>query len=230
MTKVKNGYKLIFMIVAVISCMMIVCEVALAWYMSTAFTDNSDSGVKVIGTIDLEVKYDFSFYNDALSPDTYYLQNKNNDGPARTTIKTTDSNNIDEVFVKVKFITDTKQLSLFFDGNLIPSSITEYNDDTKAQCLNNWYNASYTEVDKGEGVKHYEYIYYYIGLVGSTEVTFNEGFYVNNHIDNSYAKDDVYIKMEIYGLQSQYGAYLEAEDWLDAPAVFTAFASNPTGE
>ena len=110
MSKVKNRYKLIFMIVAIISCILMVGEVSLAWFMSQAFSDNSDSGVKVIGTIDLEVKYDFSFYNDALSPDTYYLQNKTNDNPNKTTIRTNDSNNIYRVFVKLKFITYTKQL------------------------------------------------------------------------------------------------------------------------
>ena len=200
---------------------------SLAWFMSQAFSDNSDSGVKVIGTIDLEVKYDFSFYNDALSPDTYYLQNKTNDNPTKTTIRTTDSNNIDRVFVKVKFITDTKQLSLFFEGNLLSSDVTEYVEG--AGLENNWYLSTYTEVDKGEGVTHYEYEYYYIGLVGSDEVMFNKGFYVNNHIDNSYAKKDVYIKMEVYGIQSQYGAYLDDTDWKQAPDIFKAYASLSTG-
>ena len=227
MSKVKNRYKLIFMIVAIISCILMVGEVSLAWFMSQAFSDNSDSGVKVIGTIDLEVKYDFSFYNDALSPDTYYLQNKTNDNPTKTTIRTTDSNNIDRVFVKVKFITDTKQLSLFFEGNLLSSDVTEYVEG--AGLENNWYLSTYTEVDKGEGVTHYEYEYYYIGLVGSDEVMFNKGFYVNNHIDNSYAKKDVYIKMEVYGIQSQYGAYLDDTDWKQAPDIFKAYASLSTG-
>ena len=227
MSKVKNRYKLIFMIVAIISCILMVGEVSLAWFMSQAFSDNSDTGVKVIGTIDLEVKYDFSFYNDALSPDTYYLQNKTNDNPTQTTIRTTDSNNIDRVFVKVKFITDTKQLSLFFEGNLLSSDVTEYVEG--AGLENNWYLSTYTEVDKGEGVTHYEYEYYYIGLVGSDEVMFNKGFYVNNHIDNSYAKKDVYIKMEVYGIQSQYGAYLDDTDWKQAPDIFNAYASLTTG-
>lgn len=227
MSKVKNRYKLIFMIVAIISCILMVGEVSLAWFMSQAFSDNSDTGVKVIGTIDLEVKYDFSFYNDALSPDTYYLQNKTNDNPTQTTIRTTDSNNIDRVFVKVKFITDTKQLSLFFEGNLLSSDVTEYVEG--AGLENNWYLSTYTEVDKGEGVTHYEYEYYYIGLVGSDEVMFNKGFYVNNHIDNSYAKKDVYIKMEVYGIQSQYGAYLDDTDWKQAPDIFNAYASLSTG-
>ena len=226
MAKVKNGYKLAFLIVAVISCVIMIGEISLAWFMSSAFTDNSGDGVKVIGTIDLEVKYDFSFYNDALSPDTYYLQNKTNDNPTKTTIKTTDKNNIDLVFVKIKFITDTKELTLYFENNLIESGVVDYDEDT---CLNNWYLDSYKMVDKGEGVVHHEYEYYYIGLVGSDEVTFNKGFYVSNHLNNTLAKKDVYIKMEVYGIQSQYGAYLDDADWKDAPDMFTYFAGEITG-
>ena len=56
MAKVKNRYKLAFIIVAVISCILMIGEISLAWFMSDAFTDNSGDGVKVIGTIDLEVK------------------------------------------------------------------------------------------------------------------------------------------------------------------------------
>ena len=224
MTKANRGYKLIFMFVAVISSLLLVVEIALAWFMSSSFTDNSDTGVKVIGRIDLVVEYDFSFYNDALSPDTYYLENKTKDKPTATTIKTADTNNIDGVFVKVKFITNTSQLSLYFDGNLLASSVTSYD----SSCDNNWYLSSYIEAtDETTGETRYTYEYYYIGLVGNTAVTFNKGYYVNNHIDNSYAEDDVYIKMEVYGLQSQYDAYLYETDWLDAPDLFKDYAASP---
>ena len=226
MAKVKNRYKLAFIIVAVISCILMIGEISLAWFMSDAFTDNSGDSVKVIGTIDLEVKYDFSFYNDALSPDTYYLQNKTNDNPTKTTVKTTDKNNIDLVFVKIKFITDTEQLTLYFENNLITAGITEYDEDT---CLNKWFLNNYAMIDKGEGVVHHEYEYYYIGLVGNVEVQFNKGFYVSNHIDNSFAKKDVYIKMEVYGIQSQYGAYIYEDDWKDSPEIFQSYAAEVTG-
>ena len=219
---VKN-YKLIFIAVAIISSVLLILEISFAWFMSNSMTDNSDTGVKIIGTIDLDVTYDFSFYNDALSPDSYILGNKSGNNIS-TLIKTTGDNNIDEVFVKVKFITNISQLSLHFDGNLLSNSVTSYTEE----CNEKWIQSDYIETTDGENTI-YTYEYYYIGLVGNTNVTFNRGYYVNNHIDNSYAKDGVYIKMEVYGLQSLYGAYLEDEDWESAPGVFEEYAQSVTG-
>ena len=225
MEKRKDIYKLIFVIVAVLSMMVIALEISFAWFMSNSMTDNSGTGVKVIGTIGLDVTYDFSFYNDALSPDTYVLTDKQGDDIA-TYIKTSSANNIDGVFVKVKFMTNIAQLSLYFDeDDIISDEVVTYASST---CDDRWI-LSMTETQGSGTSAIYIYEYYYVGKIGSTNVTFNTGYYVNNHINNSHAKNGVYIKMEVYGLQSQYGAYLEDEDWQTAPTIFKTYASLATG-
>ena len=35
--------------------------------------------------------------------------------------------------------------------------------------------------------------------------------------------------MEVYGIQSQYGAYLDEDDWKESPEIFKTYASEVTG-
>jgi hypothetical protein len=160
--------------------------------------------------VDLNVKTNFNYYNLVLAPDTIYTENIE-DGKTvsyATKLSTSVKNDVGNIYVRAKFTTNRSELSLYFN-NLTTDTV--YTSSANGKWV-------YNESD--------EY-YYYIGSVGTTEITFNAGYYVDNTLDNSDAGDEVEIDFVFESIQRPYGAYHAV--WATAPAIFDTFASADSG-
>ena len=185
-------------------------KITLAWFVDQSVTSNGQPNILVVGTVDLNVKTNFNYYNLVLAPDTIYTENVE-DGKTvsyATKLSTGIKNDIGNIYVRAKFSTNRPELSLYFT-NL--TTDTEYTASANGKWV---YNDS-------------DDFYYYIGSVGTSEITFNAGYYVDNTLDNSDAGDDVEIDFVFESIQRPYGAYHAV--WTTAPAIFDSFASADSG-
>lgn len=225
-TRSRLIYQILGICLLCILFVSITYTVTLAWFMdeSTTSTGEPDVNVLVVGTVDLDVTTNFNFYNLALAPDTTYLSGEINGETVSyaTKLKTSDNNDIGNVYVRVKFTVENRpELTLYFGEDRLTTE-TEYN----SQSAGRWYyNAEIDEnddgvVDSGDGY------YYYIGSVGSEEVIFNDGYHVSNSLHNGIAGEPVNFGFEVEAIQRPYGAYTAL--WTTAPAVFNDFASDTT--
>ena len=179
--------------------------ITLAWFMDESITSNGKPTILLIGTVDLNVETSFDFYNLVLAPDTYYTTYLDGEQEKRygTYLTTTENNDVGTIYVRAKFETDRDELSLYFDDNITT-------------------NSSYSESDKNKWCLHNGW-YYYIGSVGTSEVEFNRGYYVDNTLHNGVAEQSVYIEFTFESIQRPYDAYKAVWE-NEAPAIFKEFA------
>lgn len=203
----KGLYQLLGIVLLCFVIIMLSYNFTYAWFRDSSET-SSDPEITIIGKIALDVSTNFKITNLALAPDTTYTQDAGGNALA-TTIKTSDEHNIDGVFVRVKFISNRSEISLYFGDNVTTSLDYTDNDEDK------WYYNS------SDG------FYYYIGIVESDEIIFNEGYFVDNTLNNAKAGCDVKLNFYVEGLQKQYGAY--KAEWTTAPAIFNTYALEKTG-
>ena len=123
---------------------------------------------------------------------------------------------IDNIYVRVKFTCNRPELSLYFLNPLVDNSITIFTSDLAGKWV-----YSFEDTDS-DGVEDTGY-YYYLGGVGSEEITFNNGYKVNNTLNNLVAGEPVDMSIVVEALQSPYGAYLA--EWGKAPDVFKSGAA-----
>lgn len=219
-TKYKKIYQIIGLMILCIVLILLAYNFTLSWFMDESTTSSNPSNT-VVGTIDMELTTNFDFYNLVLAPDTIYTTDQDGQDIG-TYIRTADSSaggdhDVGGVYVRIKpTITkkgvDCDEFSLYFSSDRIttssPSSTYTDNDS------NMWvYNAS-------------DGYYYYLGVVGSTNVPFNTGYKTNNSFTNAIAGDEVNIRFEIYAIQRPYGAY---KTWTSAPTLFSTFAATDSG-
>ena len=178
-----------------------------SWLRDKSITSNGTPNMSVVGTIELETRTNFNFYNLTLAPDTIYtIDNLHQD--IATYVNTTSNNDILDVFVRIKFITNRSELALYFDGNRTED--TTYS----SACNNKWfYNSS-------------DQYWYYIGTINSSPTMFNAGYMVDNTLTNAKKSAEVEMTFIFEGLQKPYGAY--REEWTTAPNVFKTYANNVT--
>ena len=210
----RGGAKSIFVLRIVVIAILFVALFMLvnptfSWLRDETITSNGSPNMTVIGTIKLQTVTNFNFYNLTLAPDTTYTTD-NTSADIGTYIKTATENDIQDVFVRVKFTTNRSELTLYFDSSKVTTSATYSASDN-----NKWY---YNSTD--------EY-YYYIGTISSSFTQFNAGYTVDNTLNNSKAGADVEIEFIFEGLQKPYGAY--HSEWSTAPTIFTTYANNVTG-
>lgn len=208
--------RLIYQILGIcLLCILLVAmtyNVTLAWFSDESTTSTGDPNILVVGTVDLDVTTSFNFYNLALAPDTTYLSGNINGEEVSyaTKLKTAESNDISSIYVRVKFtVVNRPELTLYFSENRLTTD-TEYSLDS----ANRWY---YNEEDG---------YYYYIGSVGDEEIIFNDGYHVDNTLNNEIAGEPVDFGFEFEAIQRPYGAYIAL--WPTAPDVFNDFASSDT--
>jgi hypothetical protein len=178
-------------------------NITLSWFVDESITSNGKPDILVVGTVDLDVRTNFNFYNLVLAPDTIY---KNNVEGGKTVdygtyVSTTSESDTGNIFVRAKFATDRPELTLHFDNN-------------------NWIKSDETETING---LTYDF-YYYLGSVGLTKVVFNSGYKVDNTLDNSKANADVKISFIFEGIQSQYGAHTAL--WPNSPTAFKNYVNS----
>ncbi len=182
-----------------------------AWFLDESITSNGKPNIMVIGTVDLDVRSNFNFYNLVLAPDTYYTTYTENGVPRSygTYLTTSEDNDVQTIYVRTKFTTNRTELTLHFEGNITTS--TNYN---AANDLNKWY-------------LHTDGYYYYIGSIGTTPVEFNAGYHIDNTLRNEIAYDEVTLEFVFESIQRPYGAYKAL--WETAPTIFKQFALGDTG-
>ena len=182
-----------------------------AWFLDESITSNGDPTILVVGTVDLDVKTDFNYFNLVLAPDTIYTTDTidGNTVDYSTQIHTSEDNDVKTVYVRAKWTTNRSELTLYFTGNT-----TTVNSYTEATSKNKWY-------------LHTDGYYYYIGEVGSTDIMFNAGYRVDNSLNNDVAKEEVEMEFVFETIQRPYGAYKAV--WTTAPEVFNTFARQNTG-
>lgn len=209
--KRSNGlYQIIGILLLCVSVFALSFSITSAWFTDKSVTSNGEPNILIVGTVDLDVTTFFNFYNLVLAPDTLYLSDVINGETKsyKTTVRTSDENDVRTIYVRAKFTTNRSELSLYFE-NL--TTATTYNPAT---CLGKWY-------------LHTDGYYYYIGAVGGEDVTFNTGYYVNNELHNDVAKEAVELEFVFESIQRPYGAYKEV--WPGAPTVFNQFALADAG-
>lgn len=186
-------------------------NVTTAWFMDESITSNGKPNIMIIGTVDLAVSSNFDFYNLVLAPDTYYTTYVDNGIPRSygTYLTTSESNDVQSIYVRTKFYTNRSELTLHFENNLTTNTTYDESKD-----LNKWY-------------LHTDGYYYYIGSVGSTPVEFNAGYHVNNTLRNEIAQEEVTIEFIFESIQRPYGAYKAL--WDTAPTIFKEFALGDSG-
>ena len=179
-------------------------EVTTAWFLDKSTTSNG-TNITIIGTLELDVKTNFNFYNLALQPD--YLYEEDKDGQAiGTYIRTKNpDHNIDGAFVRIKYTTRRKL-----------EDSTEWVDNSDLLSL-------YFKDNEDEWVYNdTDGYYYYLGSVFGDFVEFNKGYKVDYKIGNEYKNAKVEVDFQVEAIQRQYGAYLEV--WDTAPDAFNTFA------
>lgn len=204
----KGLYQAFGIVLLCLSLIALTYNITFAWFRDSSVTSN-EPNVTIVGTIALDVTTNFKFTNLTFAPDTTYTVDSNGDSIA-TKIKTAEEHDIDGAFVRLKWTTNRSEITLHFGDNLTTSS-----DYTGTSDENNWYYNS------SDG------FYYYIGIVKDTDVTFNEGYYVDNTLHNAKAGAPVEMSFYVEGLQSQYGAYLA--EWTTAPKIFNTYARQKMG-
>jgi len=200
-------YQSIGILLLCVAVILISYNVTVSWFMDESITSNGDPNIVKIGTIDLDVTTNFNFYNLVLAPDTYYTTYEEGEDTKSygTYISTASKNDIESIYVRVKFTTNRSELTLYFDPENITTSSSYDEDDD----FEKWY-------------LHTDGYYYYIGSVGSSEIEFNAGYHVDNTLDNSKAYEDVRIEFVFESIQRPYGAYQAL--WETAPTIFNEFA------
>ena len=205
----KRVYQILGIVLLCVAIIIATYNVTYAWFRDKSVTSNKPE-IAIIGSIGLDVTTNFKFQNLALAPDTTYTKDCNNDSLA-TKIKTSDKNDIDDVFVRVKFVTNRSEITLHFGNNITTSS--DYTNSATDE--NKWY---YNSIDG---------YYYYIGSIGTTNITFNEGYTVDNTLNNAKAGAPLQMTFYVEGLQKEFGAYLA--EWQTAPTIFKTYARQKTG-
>lgn len=189
----------------------------LSWFEDKSSTSSPDTSVMVIGKIDLDVTYNFGFRNLALAPDTAYIEDKSGN-KFETYIKTSDKHNIDGAYVRIKCEIDggkdasgntiaRPEVTLHFaSGKLLSSPPSTYS----SQYANTWMLGS-------------DGYYYFIGCLTDAGTQFNDGYYVDNTLNNSISGSPVSIRITIEAIQRQYGA--STAEWTTSPALFKSFVT-----
>jgi len=220
-TRSKIQAKRIYQIIgiALLCILLVICSygVTLAWFVDQSITSNGSPSILVVGTVDLNVRTNFNFYNLVLAPDTLYKENIE-DGQTvsyATTVSTGAKNDTGNIYVRARFSTNRPELSLYFE-NLT----TETNYEN---AINNWYYNEEIDSNNDGTPESGDGWYYYIGSVGATSITFNSGYYVDNTLHNGVAGETVTIDFVFEAIQRPYGAYNAV--WTSAPSVFDDFAS-----
>lgn len=208
-------YQIVGIILLCVSVFALSFSITSAWFLDKSVTSNGEPNILIVGTVDLEVTTFFNFYNLVLAPDTLYLSDVINgeNKSYKTTVKTSAENDTRTIYVRAKFTTNRSELSLHFD-NLTTSATYTPRDGNGLNDDEKWY-------------LHTDGYYYYIGEVGTTEVTFNKGYYVNNQLHNGVAKEPVELEFVFESIQRPYGAYKEV--WENAPTIFKQFALANSG-
>jgi hypothetical protein len=221
--KASNMLKLYQTVGIILLCILLAVVsygVTLSWFVDESITSNGKPNILVVGTVDLTVETNFNFYNLVLAPDTLYknnIEDGQNESYA-TRIRTSDENDVQTIYVRAKFTTNRTELTLHFDNLTTATTYT-------SSELNKWvYNSA-------------DGYYYYLGEVGTSEIIFNSGYYVDNTLHNApagpnvlnapNAKADVEINFVFESIQRPYGAYDAV--WTTAPAIFDAFAKANSG-
>ena len=222
-------YKTTLMSLLFVAVISLFVRFTASWFRDVSVTSNGPTSM-VIGTIDFDVVTNFDFYNLTLAPDTIYTKDGDSSGQTTgnsmaTKIRTSSSHDIVDAFVRIKFITNRTELSLYFDSNreTVASSYPQQSGssyDTQRNAINNrWY---YNSTDD---------YWYYIGVVQghgtNLWTTFNDGYKTDNTFTNAKAGEPVEMTFIVEGLQIPYGAYTEV--WDTAPAVFNGYAQYLTG-
>lgn len=216
----KSLYQVIGITLLFVTLAFLFINTTLSWFRDESITSNGKPNIKVIGTIGLDVSTNFNIYNLTFAPDSIYVVDNLNQNIA-TTIKTNDKHNIDGCFVRIKFENvykdlkesdgttprDLSVLSLYFIKTPL------YTPDVNYQQSNN--NEWVYDDESG--------YYYYLGIVDNNLVTFNDGYRINNRLDNSVKGEDVILTFTVEAIQRQYGAYTAL--WDDAPKIFNTYAS-----
>lgn len=212
-------YLAITVILLCLSVILLTYNVTMAWFVDESITSSGKPNITVIGTIDLNVQSNFDFYNLALAPDTVYVKDQNNQDIG-TYLKTTTTNDVSQVYVRIRYTTtrsdkllqediNCEELTLYFDDNF--TTETTYTSD----LIGKWV---YNNLDG---------YYYYLGGVGNTYIQFNAGYSTDNTLNNDKAYSSVDIKLEIEAIQRPYGAYKAV--WTTAPQIFNDFAKADSG-
>ena len=159
-----------------------------------------------------------------LAPDTYYTDNieDGNSVSYATTVKISNRNDIKDIYVRAKFMTNRDELTLYFDNNLLSTDATY-----SSGIVGNWYYNEAIDSDNDGNIDSGDGYYYYIGSVFTNDVIFNAGYHVDNTLNNDKAKAPVTIDFVFESLQKPYGAYLA--EWSTAPQIFKDFASSDSG-
>lgn len=219
---IKLAYQVLGILFLCVSLIYFTYHVTSAWFEDTSTTSNGIPSVEKIGTIDVDVRVGnnnaFEFANMTLAPDTlYYTENPTSgDIDYATYIKAGENNNIGNIYVRVKFSCNRPELSLYFVNALADNAITTFTSDLAGKWV-----YSYEDTDN-DGNADTGY-YYYLGGVGQEEITFNNGYKVNNSLHNGIAGQPVDMSISVEALQSPYGAYLA--EWGSAPDVFKSGAA-----
>ena len=77
--KKKNGKRLYQVIGMALLCVLVVYmsyTATTAWFLDESITSNGKPNIMIIGTVDLDVKSNFNFYNLSLQPDYTYTVDK----------------------------------------------------------------------------------------------------------------------------------------------------------
>lgn len=224
-TPKKFGAKKIYHLLGIVLLCIVLVVTAVsftsAWFMDESKTSTGAPNILLIGTVDLEVNTNFNFYNLVLAPDTDYI-NGTEDGKSvsyATTLKTSSKNDAGAIYVRAKFETNRPELSLIFGSNITTDTI--YNPDLHKD--KKWYYNALVDEDNDGVYDSGDGYYYYIGSVGTTAITFNTGYHVDNTLNNSVAGEDVTINFIFESIQRPYGAYTVWEN--TAPEIFKSFAN-----
>ena len=97
--KKKNGKRLYQVIGMALLCVLVVYmsyTATTAWFLDESITSNGKPNIMIIGTVDLDVKSNFNFYNLVLAPDTYYTTYTENGVPRSygTYLTTSEDNDV----------------------------------------------------------------------------------------------------------------------------------------
>lgn len=215
----KSIYHIIGITLLCVTMAFLFINTTLSWFRDDSTTSNAPN-IKVIGTIGLDVYTNFNIYNLTFAPDSIYtVDNQNND--ISTTIKTSAKHNIDGCYVRIKFESIYKDI-LEEDG-ITPKDLSLLSLYFVTQPLNTP-NADYHSSNNNKWV--YDDIsdyYYYLGIVDENLVTFNDGYKINNRLDNSIKGEDIKLTFTVEAIQRQYGAHTAL--WEDSPNIFKTYAN-----
>lgn len=203
--KTLKVFRLALIVLFALGLMVLSYTVTTAYFMDESITSTGEPNIVIVGTISLDVDTNFNFENLALAPDTLYTGSD-----VQTTIATGTTNNIDTVYVRVKFENTCERLEIVIN-KLAANGNVDYNS---AQHENHW-------------VLGEDGYYYYLGEIGSSPTIFNDGYKTDNSFHNGIAGDPVELTITVEGIQRPYGAYDSL--WQTAPQLFKSFAKANSG-